>query len=254
MMQPMLHLTELLPAPLGWIDIPAGVVRLTATGGYLMKAAVQQIPAFCVARYPVTNAQYQVFVDAADGYGNPTWWTFSDDALLWWAGHPRAKPIQYGGADDPRTHVTWFEAVAYTRWLSAHTGLSLRLPTEAEWQRAAQGDDERVYPWGNEWDEMRCANSTGAKRIGTTSVHEHEGRGDSPFGVVDMVGNVWEWCLTGWQSGSNETSGGEVRVLRGGSWFDDVRSFFTVTARTSWNPEIESDLRGFRLVYSMQEG
>ncbi len=250
MMQPLLDLMTLLPAPLGWIDIPAGTVRLDDIGGYLTQPLLTQVPAFTMARYPVTNAQYQVFVDALDGYSHPDCWTFSDAALLWWAEHPRAKPVQYGSPTDPRTHITWYEAVAFTRWLSARSGIAVRLPSESEWQRAAQGDDGRRYPWGDEWDATRCANSTSAKRIGTTSVHEHEGSGDSPFGVVDMVGNVWEWCLTGWQTGSETITRDEVRVLRGGSWFDDIGSFFTVTNRKSWNPEIESDLRGFRVVYS----
>jgi formylglycine-generating enzyme required for sulfatase activity len=206
------------------------------------------VAGFALGRYPITNAQYQAFIDAADGYHDAGWWDYSTAALDWRAENDEPRGIEFGDGDYPRTHITWYEAVAFCQWLSAKTGDSIRLPTESEWQRAAQGDDNRSFPWGDEWDGERCQNSLTAKHIGPTYVTEYAGQGDSPFGAVDMAGNVWEWCATKWSSGADNLEGGDVRVLRGGSWFDDVQRYFRVTTRQSWNPDIRSDLRGFRIV------
>ncbi|MBZ0296137.1 MAG: formylglycine-generating enzyme family protein [Anaerolineae bacterium] len=241
-------LTAVLPPPFDWVEIPGGAVTLTMRGGYLAQATTVDVAPFIIAKYPVTNAQYQVFIDAEDGYANPQWWDYSRDARDWRTENQEVTVLPFGGDDAPRTHVTWYEAVAFCRWLSARSELALRLPSEAEWQRAAQGDDGRAYPWGNEWDADRCRNNANAQSIGTGPVQTHEGMGDSPFGVVDMVGNVWEWTTTNWSTGENDLYGDGVRVLRGGSWFDNVISAFAVTARSSWNPELPSDTRGFRLV------
>jgi formylglycine-generating enzyme required for sulfatase activity len=94
------------------------------------------------------------------------------------------------------------------------------LPTQAQWRYAAQGDDGRHYPWGNEWDNTHCNHNVNRQGIGkTTPVQQFEGRGDSPFGVVDMAGNVWEWCLTEYVGKKNDVnSTATERVLHGGSW------------------------------------
>lgn len=243
----MLDITRILPGPFAWIPIPAEQVTLSRRGGYITAPLTQTVPAFSMARYPITNAQYDVFVSADDGYHQPDWWLFSADARQWHASHPTALP-PYGTADHPRTHVTWYECVAFCQWLSFRTDAIIRLPTEAEWQLAGQGTDNRAYPWGDEWDADRCHHNLTHGAIGTLPVQCYEGRGDSPYGVVDMIGNVWEWCLTAWSSGENDPNGDSVRVLRGGSWFDDVMSHFTVTARSSWSVDLASDLRGFRIV------
>ncbi|MBE0689545.1 MAG: SUMF1/EgtB/PvdO family nonheme iron enzyme [Anaerolineae bacterium] len=237
---------SVLPAPFAIVVIPGGDVTLSHRGGYLQEPLTMSVDAFALSKYPITNSQYQVFADANDGYGDPSWWEFSDTAREWWNENPHPlKP--YGGDDHPRTHVTWYEAVAYCQWLAAKTGLDIHLPSEAQWQRAAQGDDGRPYPWGDNWDIALCTNNVAHEGIGTLSVRTHEGEGDSPYGVVDMIGNVWEWCATSWESGSDDLSLDEVRVLRGGSWFDDVQNAFRADYRSSWNPELASDLRGFRI-------
>lgn len=241
---------QLLPAPFAWVDIPAGSVTLDDPGGYLDAAQTQAVAAFSIARYPITDAQFQVFVDAADGYVNDDWWAFSPAAQEWRMETPQPRAMDYGEGDHPRTHVSWYEAVAFCRWLSARSGENIQLPSEAQWQRAAQGDAGTLYPWGSEWEAGRCHNGKDARQIGTASVRAYEGRGDSAFGVVDMAGNVWEWCLTSWESGADSIDGDDVRVLRGGSWFDDIQGFFRATTRRSWNPDIRSDLRGFRIVRS----
>lgn len=239
--------TQMLPAPFDWVDIPAGDVTLDDFGGYLLQSTTYTVAPFAIAKYPITNAQFAVFADADDGYNDMAWWEFSDSAYEWRFENDQPKPVEFDG-DHPRTHVTWYEAVAFCRWISAKTGATIRLPTEQEWQRAAQGHDGRMYPWGNEWDEDACHNNMSHQSISTVPVTQYAGKGDSPFGVVDMVGNVWEWCLTNWSNGRDAITSDDVRVLRGGSWFEDVMKMYRVNRRTSWNPEITSDLRGFRVV------
>lgn len=240
--------TALLPPPFAVVEIPAGEVTLAHAGGYLVQPETRRVEAFALAQYPVTNAQYQVFADAADGYDDPAWWEISDAAREWW--HENPRPLKaYGSGDHPRTHVTWYEAVAFCQWLSARTGLTARLPREAEWQRAAQGDDARAYPWGADWDSNRCANNVAHASIGTLPVLTYAGTGDSPFGVCDMAGNVWEWCATSWENDSDDLSLDDVRVLRGGSWFDDIQKHFRADFRSSWNADLASDLRGFRVAF-----
>lgn len=243
-----LDIHQLLPAPFAWLSIPGGSVTLDDPGGYLMAAKTLKVAPFSIAQYPITNAQYQVFIDAIDGYADARWWDYSKAAQEWHDENPHAKAVDFGEGDHPRTHVSWYEAQAFCRWLSVQTGEAVQLLSEAQWQYAAQGTKGYLYPWGNEWEAQRCQNGVETQNIGTASVQTYEGRGDSPFGVVDMIGNVWEWCLTSWDSGADSIEGDDVRVLRGGSWFDDVLGFFRTTRRRSWNPDIRSDLRGFRIV------
>ena len=97
-------------------------------------------------------------------------------------------------ANSPRETVSWFEAVAFCRWLSKRTGLQIRLPTEWEWQQAATGGDpEREYPWPGGWDSTRC--NSYESRLKRTSAVGMYPSGATRQGVLDMAGNVWEWCL-----------------------------------------------------------
>jgi formylglycine-generating enzyme required for sulfatase activity len=122
------------------------------------------------------------------------------------------------------------------------------LPTEQQWQHAAQGDDGRLYPWGNVWAAERCNNGIGKnwQTCGTTPVKHYEGKGDSPFGVVDMGGNVWEWCLTRYDTNETKLEGRNMRVTRGGSWFfthpNDVRTMH----RNYWESGTRLFVIGFR--------
>jgi len=124
-------------------------------------------------------------------------------------------------------YVTWPDAVAYCHWLTKTTGRTYRLPTEAEWEKAARGTDGRIYPWGNEWDPKLVNTAEGDLRD-TTPVGAYPA-GASPYGLLDMAGNVWEWCATKrsksypynieekeWSS--NYLEGDISRVLRGSSW------------------------------------
>ncbi len=146
----------------------------------------------------------------------------------------------------------WFEAVAFCQWLTATIGpqhvapLRLLLPTDQEWQRAAQGDDNRTYPWGNNFDKRRC--NAVESGIGQPTPVTQYPNGASPYGVIDMVGNVFEWCLTEARQDTNELSGRNDRVMRGGSF--DVQDFTRVTSRDSYSSAYRDPSIGFRVVFS----
>jgi hypothetical protein len=196
------------------------------------------LPPYQISQYPVTNAQFQTFIDDAEhGYNQRAWWT---DAGWKWKGE-RTAPDEYSNPafrlpNHPRIYVRWYEAVAFCNWLTWRTapevwqpirdkwqtlaletikGL-MRLPTEQEWERAARGTDGRAYPYEGAFDAHKGnARETG---IGQTSAVGIFPDGASPCGALDMSGNVWNWCLTQYASGSQSVNGTDVRVLRGGSF------------------------------------
>lgn len=234
----------IMPTPFEWIDIP--------DKGY------------SIAKYPITNAQFRKFVDAG-GYNTKRWWTQQgwQKRLEGWhyegdwkaSGKPWTEPLQWddskwNGDLQPIVGVSWFESVAFCKWLSDTTGENIMLPTEDQWQYASQGNDRRNYPWGNDWDCQRCNNATDpCKSNITTLVTQYEGEGDSPFGVVDMAGNVWEWCLTDHQAKTdNMNSVARHRVLRGGSWLNTSTSFFSCEMRYRGIPYARDNNGGFRIV------
>lgn len=178
-----------LPAPFAWIDIPGGTVTLEDGHGTF------DVEPFAIARYPVTNGQFAKFVEAG-GYAQRPWWTDAGWALRdqdqWMEPRHWADP-KWNGENQPVVGVSWYESLAFSLWLSEVSGERVFLPTEQQWQRAAQGDAGRIYPWGNDWDGKRCNNSVGLGDMAdgqTTAVTAYEGKGDSPYGVVDMSGNV----------------------------------------------------------------
>lgn len=136
------------------------------------------IAAFHIARYPISNAQYHLFVQAS-GHRPPLFW--------------KGGQFPADQADHPVVGVSFHDAVAFCRWAREITGLPLRLPTEVEWEKAARGTDGRLYPWGATWDARRCQNREGKAR-GTAPVTQFSPAGDSPYGVADLAGNVQEWC------------------------------------------------------------
>jgi hypothetical protein len=178
---------------------------------------------YSIAKYPVTNAQFKLFMDAK-GYENKQWWTeagWKQRMTQQWIQPGYWTDKKWNESEKPVVAITWYVAVAYCLWLSKVTSEQIMLPTADQWQYAAQGDDDRQYPWGNDWDCQRCNNSASpCKSDGTTPVWQYEGKGDSPFGVVDMVGNVWELCLTEIPDRTNDIQGSDLamRVIRGGSW------------------------------------
>jgi formylglycine-generating enzyme required for sulfatase activity len=143
-------------------------------------------------------------------------------------------------------NVCWYEALAFSRWLSDRTGMNLSLPTEQQWQRAAQGDDGRIYPWGNTFEENRC--NTRESKIGLTVPVTYYTSGLSPYGVFDMAGNVWEWCINSEDSGDDPRAfNDENRIIKGGSHIGmykraQCRFYYAL------NPQCRYNSIGFRLV------
>ena len=204
---------------------------------YEMPQHTLVLPAYWIGRTEVTNAQFRPFVEG-DGYTNQAYWTV--DGWAWRVKRRVTQPSfwndsQWNTPKQPVVGVTWYEAVAYCRWLSAQTGHPFRLPSEAEWEKAARGTDGRIWPWGNTWAKGR-ANTSEAGINRTTPVGQYPA-GASPYGALDMAGNVYEWCATVWRKlypysvedewttaylkEKNENSFGTNRVYRGGSWNND---------------------------------
>ncbi len=208
-----------------------------------------------ISRYPITVAQYNVFV-AAGGYHKAGYWTQA--GWDWRRRNGVEGPERYGEAfqtpNHPQVGVSWYEAVAFCRWLSEQSGQDIRLPTEAEWERAARHTDARRNPWGNTGKvaELCNMNDTG---IGSTSAVGLFPAGDAFCGAADMAGNVWEWCSTKWQGNYEEyekkvdddLAGSAVRVLRGGSW--NLHPGLAASAfRSGYDPNYPRYVWGFRVL------
>lgn len=273
-------LSGILPPPFEWCEVPAGMVTIVygewRGGEYNVNHSRNfKTERFWLAKYPITNDQFQVFLDHADGFNDPEWWTFSYSANQWRQLNIMPSRTIYNGHNLPRTRMTWYEAVAFCRWLNWKANLlpsslspreqqyfapehsrrlpplTIRLPTEYEWQRAAQGDEGRMYPWGNLFDKRR-ANVWQSYIHSVTPVTQYS-NGESPFGVIDMCGNVWEWCLTDWQTGLNLERNFSHRVLRGGSWLSDARN--ACCSSRVWNERNGQwyNIWGFRISCSLNE-
>ena len=223
------------------------------------------LPAYVIDRTPVTNAQYGRFM-AAGGYANSAYWPEAEAAGRWKGGNyidyndkPFDQPRywddeKWNKPDYPVVGVSWYEALAYARWAGK------RLPTEAEWEKAARGTDGLIYPWGDTWQKDH-ANTEESGHKQTTPVEQYAEQGKSPFGVVDMAGNVWEWCSTRWRDerkqvytypyspddGREDLSGGDDvwRVLCGGSWYND-KKLARPAARDRAVPWFGDNVYGFR--------
>lgn len=230
------------PRPHVWIKIPAGKVTLEAWG-YLKEPTAFDVSSFEIGKYPVTVAQFDQFIQEG-GYQNVNWW----DGLARRIDAPLPLP-DFSRPDHPRVNVSWFEAIAYCRWLSAKLNKTVTLATEQQWQRAAQGDDNRPYPWGD-WDAGRCNTKEEGIR-GTTSVNQYEGKGDSLYKVVDMAGNVWEWCLNDYEEPLivDGYDNQKFKVLRGGSFYHAL-NHAAASSRLNFNPLNGDDDFGFRVVLS----
>jgi formylglycine-generating enzyme required for sulfatase activity len=192
-----------------------------------------ELPEYWIGKTPITNAQFRPFVEG-DGYTNQAYWTTA--GWKWRQAEKITKPeywddSQWNGADYPVVGVSWFEAVAYCRWLSAQIGWEFRLPSEAGWEKAARGADRRIWPWGNTWAAGR-ANSKEAGWGKTTPVGQYPA-GASPYGALDMAGNLCEWCATRWgkpypyqiedEWQAAYLAVNDNSVLRGGGWYSEQR-------------------------------
>ena len=162
---------------------------------------------YWLGKYPVTNTQYGVYAQAS--------------GLAW--------SMPSGKEQHPVVNVSWEDAAAFCAWATRSTGRQVKLPTEAQWEKAARGADGRKYPWGNEApDKTRC--NFNGEVGGTTPVGKYSPKGDSPYGAADMAGNVWEWVADWYDrsyyakspaSNPQGPASGSGRVVRGGSWYFD---------------------------------
>ena len=205
------------------------------------------LPPFALARYPLTHQQFQAFVDAPDGYTHERWWV----GLARRFGAP--EQARWPDANAPRETVSWYEAIAFCRWLSVQLGYPVTLPSEQQWERAAAGSHGWSYP-SAEADYLlghsNCYESRlegGSYIARTTAVGIYPQGATAEGGVMDMSGNVWEWCLNDYKKPSNlKTTGDVARVLRGGSWFFNP-GFARVSLRFSYGPDDRNSNIGFRV-------
>jgi formylglycine-generating enzyme required for sulfatase activity len=225
-----------------------------------------EVADFSIGKYPVTNAQYAQFVEAG-GYHERRHWT--DAGWDWMQGEEREAPAYWNDPrwnlpDHPVVGVSWHEALAYTRWLGERLDQTCRLPTEAEWEKAArgpvrsevEGTDRRIYPWGDAWAEDRA--NTSEAGLGRTTAVGAFPDGASPSGALDMSGNVLEWCSSAGYSeapypyrpddGREDVERGVVRALRGGSWGSNGRDA-RCAYRNNSHPAVFGHDVGFRVVF-----
>jgi formylglycine-generating enzyme required for sulfatase activity len=258
---------------LGFVEVPEGNFRMGSddqdpdAGDDEKPQHTLHLPAFYMAKYPITVAQFRLFVDQSDH-------------------EPADKDSLKGAANHPVVWVNWHDALAYCRWLDEQlrawtsapqslrqllgNGYQVILPSEAEWEKAARGTGGLRYPWGNEFDPEQ-ANFKGTSRGNPSAVGCFPG-GSSPYRLLDMSGNVWEWTRSiygEWDKDKNELKnayryeyeprdgredlekGNEwVRVLRGGSWRDEPKRL-RCAARDWVNPRSHGGVNcGFRVCLS----
>ena len=253
---------------LGFIHIPAGEFIMGSNDGQDREKPQHKLtlPDYWMSKYPVTVAQFHAFVEATD-YSD-----FDKSALLDADNHP----LRY---------VTWYNALAYTKWLNENLveigkniksenafwegivsgELNVTLPSEAEWEKASRSTDGRVYPWEGDFDLNKTNNKDAG--IGTTSTVGCFPAGASPHGLQDMSGNLWEWTRSLWGKSfgnpdynypynphdkDRENLKAErsiLRVLRGGAFYDD-RSNVRCAYRYWVGPYYGGNSFGFRLVVS----
>lgn len=189
-----------------------------------------------ISKYPITNIQYLHFLKDTH-HPTPSHWI--------------DHTIPRGLETHPVVNVSYGDAVAFCRWASRVEGCTYRLPTEEEWEKAARGEDKRRYPWGDQWHLDHC-NSSETELGKTTPVKAYESVGASPYGVVDMLGNVAEWTCSWYgqypRSPSNSLYFGRIqRVVKGGSWIHPIE-WARVTFRGHYKPETQRSFLGFRIV------
>jgi formylglycine-generating enzyme required for sulfatase activity/Cdc6-like AAA superfamily ATPase len=225
------------------------------------------LDAYEIARYPTTNSMFARFIEDG-GYQDARWWAAAIADGYWREGqirdsqNKRSKPeywddSRWNSPSQPVIGVTWYEATAYCRWLTAmlDDGCVYRLPTEAEWERAARGESFSVYPWGDEWQEDRC--NSRETDLSVTSPVGIFPKGMTEDSIEDMAGNISEWCQDWYDKKSYAKNKnvsnpfgpaqGFYRVLRGGSWYDE--SLQTRCAyRNRSHPAFGNNRIGFRCV------
>jgi formylglycine-generating enzyme required for sulfatase activity len=254
------------------VHIPAGDFTMGSDPAVDPQALTQEEPQhvhptgeYYIGRYELTNEEYAQFM-ADGGYDDPEWWSSDGWSMRvkygWampgtWNEWPKKITwIGIGFPDYPVSEISWYEAEAFCNWAGG------RLPSEAEWEKAARGTDGRIFPWGNDWDVNKC--QCDKNGVGPTPVGEHSPEGDSPYGVADTIGNVEEW-VQDWldlyiyiqYAGGDFTPPGksfpytDFRSVRGS---DFAHTYNNGDCRTSWrtgDPDyIQVLSNGFRVVFN----
>jgi formylglycine-generating enzyme required for sulfatase activity len=235
------------------------------------------LPEFYISRFPIANAQYEQFVKA-EGYKLEKYWAEAKQAGYWtmdgfkgrWDNVARNAPEDYGSpfnlSNHPVMGVSWYESLAFTRWLDEQMRAlgqfnvlgetspiqlkkeyHINLPNESEWEKAARGTDGREYPWQGKFNsDFANVLETG---IGTTSALGCFPQGISPYGVLEMSGNVWEWTRSNYDNGKDDLQSNDTRVLRGGAFY--VPSVLARCSYRNWYyPDVGYGGLGFRVVVS----
>ena len=219
-----------------WQEVPAGDFHY---GDERKKQSIAQT--YSISRYPITVAQYEAFMRDG-GYANDEWWA-NKDGLQWRTKNHIEHPETYSSAfitpNHPQVGVSYYEAEAFCRWLSAKLKQQVRIPTEQEWERAARGTDGRKYPWEDVAKAVEAHANIAATGIGHTSPVGMFPTGKSPAGCLDMAGNVWEWTR-----GSKDAC-----VVRGGS-FNLIADRARCAYRYVYYPNLRFSSIGFRVVLS----
>jgi formylglycine-generating enzyme required for sulfatase activity/cellulose biosynthesis protein BcsQ len=245
---------------LGFIRIPGGIFWMGSDPKRDSQAEEKEqpqhaveVPEFYIQRYPVTVAQFGVFVRQS-GY------------------RPREPRCLDGFANHPVVYVTWNDAVAYCQWLDGWMrengpeglrrrlveGGRIRLPSEAEWEKAAREADGRIYPWGDDFDSDRA--NTSESGVGDICPVGSFPRGATPYGLLDMAGNVWEWTRDQFdsypydlQSRCGSIQSEDMHVVRGGAFYLN-RGFARCAFRGRDNSNDPSGNIGFRIVVIHSDG
>lgn len=237
------------------VAVPAGAFLMGSPTGTGVPDDEQpqhtvELDYFRIGRYPITNREYAAFIKAQPEWPAPV-------KVGWFLREPPADLL-----DHPVVGVTWYDALAYCRWLSEETGKNYRLPSEAEWEKAARGLEGLLYPWGNEWLDGYC--NAGSDHLTPVDAYP---AGVSPYGCYDLLGNVQEWTTTLWGDDRQRpgyaypyqtTDGRENladdphrprlrRIHRGGS-FKDAPAALRCAARDHDRPTSANMARGFRIV------
>lgn len=184
------------------------------------------LKAYFIDKNDITNAQYKKYCDATHYPVPPQW---------------EKGTYPEGQQDYPVVHVSFYDAAAYAAWAGK------RLPTEAEWEKAARGTDGRAYPWGDDWEPSRIVyNTDGPRPVGSHP------EGASPYGVLDMCGNVFAWTTSWYQAYPNArfhsvSMGKKYKVVRGGP-FMGYRNMFQTFFRSTCRPESKTEWIGIRCV------
>lgn len=242
--------TEPTPAPIpeDMVEIPAGPFTMGQDGSKPKNGPAHSVdlPAYEIDRFEVTNDEFSRFVDES-GYVT---YAEENSSKNW-------RDAAEGKGNHPVVYVTWNDAQAYCEWAGK------RLPTEAEWEKAARGDDGRVYPWGNDYptedevDQYGNFYETGLRSTFPVGAFE---KGTSPYGLYDMAGNVREWvedyflAYEGQAADADAFFGEENRVNRGGGWFDGEDGELVTTYNRNAGPPDTSanDDIGFRCARSVE--